>query len=151
MGPDDDVTPIKGSEVQFKDPFTGDWEEIGYIAVAAEVSEYQNIINEHVKQLAMLTATPQPPPTPAAARAKKLRELIPDINTGVRYPCSCAEVDDGEDTPSVWYVIQHLNDAHNPKGFGISGPPEDPWSRERIADWLESLDLNLNITPNKES
>jgi hypothetical protein len=87
----------------------------------------------------------QPKPNPAAERAKKLRKLIPDINANVAYPCSCFGSGFGFES-MLWLVIQHLNDGHNPTGL-----PEDPWSRERIADWLESLDLNLNITPNKES
>jgi hypothetical protein len=40
----------------------------------------------------------------------------------------------------VWYAIQHLNDGHNPND-GAS----EPWSRERIADWLETLDADLRV------
>lgn len=33
---------------------------------------------------------------------------------------------------SLWNMIQHLNDDHK-------------WTRERIADWLDSLDLDLEF------
>lgn len=58
--------------------------------------------------------------------AHELSSLFP----GLREVVSCPECQNPE---SVFSVIQHLNDYH-------SG-----WSRERIADWLETLDTNLTM------
>lgn len=59
-----------------------------------------------------------------------LAHELPHLFPGLREVVSCPECQTPE---SVFSVIQHLNDFH-------SG-----WSRERIADWLESLDTDLNM------
>jgi hypothetical protein len=37
-------------------------------------------------------------------------------------------------------MIIHLNDSHHP-----AHETADVWSRERIADWLETLDVDLRF------
>jgi hypothetical protein len=59
-----------------------------------------------------------------------LSRLIPDMESVVPYPCPCGG-EDGEPT-TVRNAIIHLNDA-------------EKWTRERIADWLDTLDLNLRF------
>ena len=66
--------------------------------------------------------------------AKEVEELIPALGKEVRNCPSCG--------PPVQFAIvvlvQHLNDKHK-------------WTREKIADWLESLDIDLTIHPQKET
>lgn len=57
-----------------------------------------------------------------------LGKLMPDIRSSVAYPCLCHR----HETAAVTTVVIHLND--NCK-----------WTRERIADWLDTLDLNLRF------
>lgn len=72
-----------------------------------------------------------------------LTALMPDIKRVVSYPCGrrdgdCSQPAVGkDDSPyegkaSVHDVIIHLNDT-------------DRWTRERIADWLDTLDLDLRF------
>lgn len=76
-------------------------------------------------------------------RAEKLRRLIPGVDDMVTLPCEHKE------RKTVWYAIQHLNDAHNPNADHAVGRVPKPegwdWSRERIADWLETLDADLRV------
>lgn len=64
-----------------------------------------------------------------------LKELFPGVKEGAKCPipeqddCGLAE-DDYRD--HVYNIVMHLNDHHM-------------WSREEIADWLESLDIDLDI------
>lgn len=57
-----------------------------------------------------------------------LAALMPDIHATVTPPCTC----EGRTPGTVHDVIIHLNDT-------------DKWTRERIADWLDTLDLNLRF------
>lgn len=52
---------------------------------------------------------------------------LPGVNETVKYPCKCGVAG------RLWDVIQHLNDKHN------------EWTRERIADWVESLDVDTEF------
>ena len=74
---------------------------------------------------------------------ERMREILPQESLKTLVPCPGGEVwgypvqdeenDEGcgwED--SVWNMIQHLNDDHK-------------WGRERIADWLDTLDLDLEF------
>lgn len=77
--------------------------------------------------------------TANSSMARDLFHLVPDAATTVPHPCTCGEV------PSnmLWQLVQHLNDTHHPdRGMGVAG---DAWSRERIADWLDTLDLDLSV------
>lgn len=77
-----------------------------------------------------------------AQLAHKMAAMIPGITDKVLNPCNCKKFD-----RTIWGMIQHLNDAHHP----ANGDEEDddPWSRERIADWLETLDADLVVDPER--
>lgn len=58
-----------------------------------------------------------------------LGKHIPDFYAKVKCP-ACKGM--GAPHESVFMMVQHLNDVHK-------------WQRERIADWLETLDLDLTV------
>lgn len=73
---------------------------------------------------------------PVESAQGKLQAALPDLATEAACPTpkddkfnfgiSCGT------RLSLWYMIQHLNDHHE-------------WSREQIADWLETLDVNITF------
>lgn len=68
-----------------------------------------------------------PKSTPQKLPDKILAEKLPDLNKMTNCPSkSCGK------GFSISNVIIHLNDTHE-------------WTRERIADWLETLDANLKF------
>jgi hypothetical protein len=73
--------------------------------------------------------------------ARKLRTQAPGLNEEVKHPCDCAYA-----AASIWSVIQHLNDGHHPMTAS-----KDIWTRERIADWLDALDVDLTIHTKEEA
>jgi len=58
-----------------------------------------------------------------------LRSACPALDSLVKYPKDTAREGDSD---TLYYVIQHLNDT-------------EKWTREQIADWLESLDINIEV------
>lgn len=50
---------------------------------------------------------------------------LPGVNEAVKHPIT-------GDTHSLWSVIISLNDGHH-------------WTRERIADWVETLDIDTRF------
>lgn len=70
--------------------------------------------------------------------AASLIKMAPGLRVYVPYPCGCRNYNGGQ---SVQTLIIHLNDDHHPK----QPAGGDPWSRERIADWLDTLDVNLTL------
>lgn len=78
--------------------------------------------------------------------ATTMEELVPALSKTVRCPCKCSDEDM---ETSLQHVIIHLNDTHHPKKVTRLAI-NDPWSRERIADWLESLDVDLQIKTPQE-
>lgn len=71
----------------------------------------------------------KPQPDPAAKQGltdlDRLAELLPALYERVKCPMSCRRGDD-----ELEAVIVHLNDYHK-------------WTREAIADWLDTLNLDL--------
>lgn len=62
-------------------------------------------------------------------------EAIKGLLTDAPYPCNprgCREQRGRSEYGPIWWIIMHLNDEH-----GVS--------REAIADWLESLDIDLSF------
>lgn len=57
-----------------------------------------------------------------------LSRKLPGVMEQTKYPCNC-KFDEEE---CLWEIIQHLNDDHH-------------WTRNRIADWLETLDIDLEF------
>lgn len=60
----------------------------------------------------------------------QLKRVIPDLTAHVDCPRDCSETMGG----SLHGMIQHVNDHHH-------------MTREQVADWLESLDLDLRFQP----
>lgn len=58
--------------------------------------------------------------------ANPLIDAIPGLAEKVKCPCGC------NDNAPVWNVVIHLNDGAK-------------WSREKIADWLDTLDADLRF------
>lgn len=57
---------------------------------------------------------------------RKFADMVPGIYEAVKCPGGC------EGDHAIYYTIQHLNDEHE-------------WDREQIADWLDTLDIDLTI------
>lgn len=82
--------------------------------------------------------------------AGKLIQLVPGLGQKVRQPCTHGGM------VSVQTAIMHLNDLHMPRSKGqvahANTDPNSPWwTRERIADWLDTLDVDLKVQqPGKE-
>lgn len=64
-----------------------------------------------------------------------LTKAIPKLGT----PCQCPHISDNKQClleGDIMFTVIHLNDQHG-------------WTREEIADWLETLDVDLSFpTPN---
>jgi hypothetical protein len=72
-----------------------------------------------------------PPANPTNhRRALALMKLLPVLSKKVPYPCECRTLD--TKTEFLDWVIIHLNDV-------------DRWDRDRIADWLDTLSLDLTL------
>ena len=75
--------------------------------------------------------------------ARGLRRMTPGLSEVVPNPCDCPK--GVYNRASIWDMIQHLNDSHHPD----KGDSLDKWTRERIADWLETLDADLTVDPER--
>lgn len=62
----------------------------------------------------------------------QLSKQLPGVDAIVTCP-ACTVTDSPPWEKSLWYIIQHLNDQHE-------------WSRERIADFLDELPDEIDIT-----
>jgi hypothetical protein len=76
--------------------------------------------------------------------ANKLMRAMPGLQEFVVSPCSCTSWGRGGST--VQEVIIHLNDRHHPT---LGSLKTDPWSRERIAQWTETLPFDLTLDPDR--
>jgi hypothetical protein len=85
-------------------------------------------------------------------RAKDLGKVVPGLQELVKYPCDCISPVAG----SVWEAIIHLNDSHSsPKqrwdaNLGTYEIDNRVWIREDIADWLDSLSVDLRVQNDKK-
>jgi hypothetical protein len=71
---------------------------------------------------------------------KLLSEICPGLLVAVNLPCGCLNKTRTEaERMSVQGAIIHLNDKNVHNGV------EKEWTREEIADWLESLDVDLTL------
>lgn len=79
-----------------------------------------------------------PTVNPTSNITRGLKEILPAITAKVKYPCQTYQAQEEKDCLAVSHegsldqVIMHLNDSHR-------------WTREQIADWLESLDIDLQF------
>lgn len=115
---------------------TGGWVD-GIENLAAILNEHHSII---------------PKSSGYSDSGRLLKEKFPGINTVVRHPCQCLIADD-----TIHNIIMHLNDSSGhgkyQSGLKFMGKVlkqdeywEYPaWTREQIADWTETLDVNLEL------
>lgn len=114
-----------------------------------------DIVIEKLEQLKFEFATggwiganPSNPPPKGSGYSdsgRLLKEKFPGINTVVKHPCKCDNADD-----TIHNVIMHLNDCSghgkSKKNLKLQEIWEEPaWTREQIADWTETLDVNLEL------
>jgi hypothetical protein len=78
-------------------------------------------------------------------RAKDLGKVVPGLQEWVKYPCDCTSPVAG----SVWETIIHLNDSHNAGRVAACGRGL-AWTREEIADWMDTLDIDLRVQNDKK-
>lgn len=70
--------------------------------------------------------------SPSSETTRSLSKQLPGVDAIVVCP-ACTVTDSPPWEKSLWYIIQHLNDQHE-------------WSRERIADFLDELPDEIDIT-----
>lgn len=76
--------------------------------------------------------TNQAPTVTAGAELALCARKLPGMGDVVKPPCSCKMLDPkGE---NIYTLVQHLNDHIDHR-----------WTRGRIADWLETLDVDLEF------
>jgi hypothetical protein len=93
---------------------------------------------------ASLSAPPAPHVEDHSRLANELIHAMPGLNEKVASPCACTAWHEWDNT--VQDVIIHLNDRHHPTKGSIKS---DPWSRERIAQWTETLPFDLTLDPDR--
>ena len=72
-----------------------------------------------------------------------LRKAFPGLTKYASYPCKCTKMAPGH----IYDIIIHLNDFE----LGhINKKNDKDWTREDIADWLETLDVNLEYQEKEE-
>lgn len=69
---------------------------------------------------------------------EKLLKLLPGLMKDVVCPQCHADDSHEHEESSVWEIVQRLNDSHK-------------WSREQIADWLETLDIDITFPIGEEN
>ncbi len=84
---------------------------------------------------------PKAKATDNAKLASTLMGKVPGLRVVVEFPCECG-YGGIKSSGQVQDAIIHLNDNHHPWKKPAAG---DAWSRERIADWLDTLDVILTI------
>jgi len=120
--------------------------EVGDLELVYEMEDdgkYYRLL--HIAQGDMsLSAPPAPDVEDHSRLANELIHAMPGLDEEVASPCSCLAWQKGEE--SVQAVIIHLNDRHHP----TKGPLKaDPWTRERIAQWTETLPFDLTLDPDR--
>lgn len=71
-----------------------------------------------------------------------MKSICPALNEIVKLPCGCLDENHMPLKNRLEKVIIHLNDRDEHMGV------KKEWSREEIADWLESLDVDLTLRDN---
>lgn len=74
-----------------------------------------------------------------------MKKICPGLTEIVNLPCGCWSVPGIPLKNTVEKVIIHLNDRDEHMGV------KKEWSREEIADWLESLDVDLTLRDNSSN
>lgn len=76
-------------------------------------------------------------PNSLSAQAQQLQKMMPALLEKVGCPVKDCEVMESTDN-LLWFVIQHCNDYHK-------------MTRQDIADWLETLDVDLSFPVDQEN
>lgn len=71
--------------------------------------------------------------SPPKETTRSLSKQLPGIHSIVACPAKCKDKNDVVWEQTLWHMIQHLNDHHR-------------WSRESIADFLDELPDDIDIT-----
>lgn len=74
-----------------------------------------------------------------------MKNICPGLTEIVNLPCGCQSILGAPLKNTVENVIIHLNDKDEHMGV------KKEWSREEIADWLESLDVDLSLRDNSSN
>jgi hypothetical protein len=93
-----------------------------------------------------LSVSPAPHVEDHSRLANELIHAMPGLDEEVASPCTCTAWHVGGNT--VQAVIIHLNDRHHPTKGSLKA---DPWSRERIAQWTETLPFDLTLDPGRKT
>lgn len=88
----------------------------------------------------------KPKPESNVGLAHELIGIVPGLQQRVSGPCECA----GSKENTVQHWIMHLNDQHIPRtpeqAYEADHSSESYfWTRTRIADWLDTLDVDLHV------
>lgn len=144
MEPIGDVS-ITGCDAWIQDS-SGDWSKLGYVTKAPVIvvvaHEFDNggFLSDHPNFQDAINAMWQYEKTPKPANQameaiKSLKESMPGISERVMCPqldCTDMHLEEASTKVTIWDMVQHLNDRHK-------------WTREAIADWLETLDVDLSF------
>jgi hypothetical protein len=105
-----------------------------------ETTEIVYLTNKlsHQARSALSAAGFTPPPLKRLNVTAMALDRLERATSGVQTKVACPACLVGRDFHStVWSRIQHLNDIHR-------------WPREQIADWLDTLDIDLTINLEEE-
>jgi hypothetical protein len=113
--------------------FPPKWQSVGYSDGGFVYTTGVGLTNESTYALTSAMSTPE---SNHLSSPTALKNKLKDAQVKVLCPAKdCVTGTSTYGTPlhtTVWSMIQHLNDRHK-------------WKREDIADWLETLDLDLTI------
>ena len=115
---------------------------LGYItappAIFADFStEEKGLTHAQIKANALAKAYGHNPDTTKKNSISNVPKEISEAVPGLSSWQKCPNKDCTSNAP-LFRLIQHINDTHGPKNGGI-------WDRLAIADWLESLDVDLEF------
>jgi hypothetical protein len=118
--------PIYG-EAPFVSPYAMPYDTLGYKKTQVFQQEMAS------KYTAPYPALGPPPTNLASNATKQLKNLIPDIEKKVKCPVKSCKAE-----APLFNSVMHLNDSH-------------AWTPNAVADWMESLDLNLEFKEKKDN
>jgi len=126
----------------FKLPYSPQYAKSPLVGSPPPVYHYPKPAPPAFKAYPTTLAKNLPPSEHYRNPGEELAEVIPEIMSFTAY-CPSRGPNDEMCSPSgylnLYRMIQHLNDEHQ-------------WTREKIADWLETLDVDLTFKmPDKET
>lgn len=103
-----------------------EWYKDQHLPISAALMESMDI--DDINKIEYICAKAMPKPKQLYNTGQNLSSLskqLPGVNEHVKHPV------DGT-IGTLWYIIQNLNDSHK-------------WTRNRIADWIETLDIDTEF------